>query len=99
PAGARVVVDGERAQHGLRLGPTMLDVRVLADEVLGLDLRPAHSDLDDAAFGVEFGSECAVALLDPAGGAVDAEADGNEPVLAAGLEERSEERRVGYASR
>src|SRR5699024_4481386 len=92
PAGARVVVDGERAQHGLRLGLTMLDVRVLADEVLGLDLRPAHPDLDDAAFGVEFGPERAVALLDPSGGAVDAEADGIMLVHDAGFDEGVPER-------
>src|SRR5699024_37875 len=46
--------------------------------------------------GVEFGPERAVALLDPAGGAVDAEADGNEPVLAAGFEEGVPEPQPGF---
>ena len=58
-----------------------------ADEVLGLHLRSGHTDLDDAAFGIELGPERAVALLDPTGGAVDAEADGDQVVLVAGFHE------------
>ena len=48
---------------------------VAADEVGGLHLRPLHAGLDDGALGVELVAERAVALLDPAGGAVDADAD------------------------
>ena len=48
-----VVVDGERAEHGDRIGLAMRDVRSLADEVGRLDLARGHAGLDDVVVRVE----------------------------------------------
>ena len=85
PVARSVVVDGERAQHGGRLGLALAHVRLLADEVLVLDLAPRHPGLDDVVLAVELEAERAVALLEPAGGRVDADAGGHDPVRRAGL--------------
>ena len=66
---------------GLRLA--LGEVGLPADEVGGLHLGPLHAGLDDRALGVELGAEGAVALLDAAGGAVDADADGYGAVVLA----------------
>src|SRR6478735_539716 len=87
PAGGGVVVDGHRAQHGDRSCLTLAQVGLPPDEVRGLDLRPLHAGLDDGALPVELVAEGAVALLDPAGGAVDADADGDRTVRRTGVEQ------------
>ena len=83
-----MVVDGERAQHGLRCRVALGEVGLLADEVGGLHLRPLHAGLDDRALGVELVAERPVALLDPAGGAVDADPDRYGAVRRARVEQR-----------
>ena len=82
-AGRRgVVVDGQRAQHGFGLLLALREVGVPADEVDGLDLRPLHAGLHDRPLAVELVAERPVALLDPAGRAVDPDADRHRAVLA-----------------
>src|SRR5664279_896235 len=66
----------------------MAQMRLLADEVLLLDLRARHAGLDDVVLRLELGAVGAVALLEPPGGGVDADAAGHEPVRLAGLPER-----------
>jgi hypothetical protein len=83
----RVVVDGEGAQHRLRRRIPLREVGVPADEVGGLHLRPLHAGLDDGPLGVELEPEGAVALLDPAGGAVDTDPDRYGAVRGAGVEQ------------
>ena len=75
-----VVVDGHGAQHRLRRLVPLRDVGVPADEVGGLDLGPLHARLDDRALAVELEAVRAVALLDAAGGAVHADADGHRAI-------------------
>src|SRR4051812_13596803 len=78
-----VVVDRHRAQHGGGGGLALSEVGLLPDEVGGLHLGPLHPGLDDGALGVELGAVGAVALLDAARGAVDADADGYGAVVLA----------------
>ena len=61
-----------------RLGHAGARTRVAADEVLRLDLGRRHVGLDHGVVVVELGAVGAVALLEPAGGAVDAHAAGGE---------------------
>ena len=84
----RVVVDRERAHDRRRLLLAVAHVRLLADEVLVLDLPPRHVGLDDVVLGVELEAERAVALLDPPGRAVDADPGGHDAVRLAGLPDR-----------
>ena len=74
-AGRGVVVDGHRAQHRLRRGLPLREVGLAAHEVGGLDLRPRHPGLDDRPLAVQLEAVRPVALLQPAGGAVDADPD------------------------
>ena len=80
-----MVVDGQRAHDRGRLLLAVAHVRLLADEVLVLDLAPRHPGLDDVVLALELGAVRAVALLQPAGGPVDADPDGDDPVRRAGL--------------
>ena len=63
------------------------EVGLPADEVGGLHLGALHARLDDGALGVELGAVGAVALLDAAGRAVDADADGYGAVVLARAED------------
>ena len=83
-----VIIDGQGAHRGGRLLITVADVRLLADEVLVLDLAPGHAGLDDVVLAVELGAVSAVTLLEPPGGAVDATARGDHPVRLAGFDEQ-----------
>src|SRR5207244_12273092 len=65
-ARGRVVVDGQGAEHRDRLGLALAHVRLLADEVLLLDLAPGHAGLDHVVLVVELEPECAAALLQTA---------------------------------
>ena len=76
----RVVVDRERAEDRGRLLLAVAQVRLLADEVLLLHLRPLHAGLDDVVLGLELGAVGAVALLEPPGRAVDADPAGRQAV-------------------
>ena len=83
-----MVVDGQRAQDRAGVLVTLREVGLLAHEVGGLDLRPLHPGLDDAALAVELGAVGAVALLDAAGRAVDADAGRDRAVRLPRLEQR-----------
>jgi hypothetical protein len=80
-AGRRgVVVHGQRAHDRRRVLLAVAHVRLLADEVLVLDLAPGHAGLDHVVLAVQLEAERAVALLEPAGGAVHADAGRHDPV-------------------
>src|SRR6478672_3979710 len=87
PAGRGVVVDRERAEHRGGQLLALAQVGLLADEVGGLDLGPLHPGLDDGPLAVELEAEGAVALLDPAGRPVDADADRHRAVRRTGLQQ------------
>src|SRR5204862_4593699 len=63
-----------------RLLLAMAQMRLLADEVLLLHLRPLHPRLDDCVLALELCSVGAVALLEPARRSVDANAARREGV-------------------
>ena len=85
PAARGVIVDGQGAHVRHRLLLAVAHVRLLADEVLLLDLAPRHPRLDDVEVGLELGAVGAVALLQPSGGAVHADARRDDAVRLAGL--------------
>src|SRR3954454_1342418 len=58
----------------------MAQMRLLADEIGALHLRRRHAGLDDREVGVELEPERAVALLEAAGRAVDADAGRRDAV-------------------
>src|SRR5438132_14361853 len=72
----------------------MGEVRLLADELLALDLPPRHVCLDDGVVRVELEAERAIRLLEPAGRAVDADASGHDAVRPARLPYRVPELRA-----
>src|SRR5437660_9279113 len=72
----------------------MGEVRLLADELLALDLPPRHVGLDDGVVRVELEAERAVRLLEPARRAVDADARRHDSVRPAGLPDRIPELRA-----
>ena len=80
-----MVVDRERAEHRGRLGLALRDVRLLADEVLVLDLAPRHPGLDHVVIVVELEAERAVALLQAPGRPVDADSRGDDAVRLTGV--------------
>src|SRR5688572_22859151 len=92
--GGGVVVYRQRAHDRRRLLLALPDVRLLADEVLVLDLAPRHPGLDDVVLAVELEAEGAVALLEPARGAVDPDARGHDPVRLARLGDQVPEPRA-----
>ena len=98
PVGRRVVVDGQRAHHGRGVLGALLDVRLAADEVRVLDLGPLHAGLDDRPLAVQLGAVRAVALLHASGRAVDADADGHEPLRVAGLADQVPQLRAAAPS-
>ena len=75
-----MVVDGQRAHVRGRLRRAVTDVRLLADEVLVLDLAPGHAGLDDVEVRLELGAVGAVGLLQAPGGAVDADPGRDDPM-------------------
>ena len=85
PGGRCVVVDGQRAHDRGRLLVAVPQVGLLADEVLVLHLRPGHARLADVVLALQLEAVGAVALLEPAGGAVDADPDRRDAVRPAGL--------------
>src|SRR5436190_22584716 len=89
-----MVVDRERAELRDRLGLAMGEVRLLADEVLALDLPPRHVGLDDGVVRVELEAERAVRLLEPARRAVDADARRHNSVGPTRLPDRVPEPRA-----
>src|SRR5207302_8284577 len=83
-----VVVDGERAEDDGRRFSALLEVGLLADEVLRLYLGPGQSGFHQVELLLELVAVGAVALLQPTGGAVDADANRRDSVRLAGLPDR-----------
>ena len=81
-------VHGQRAQHRARRLVPLPQVRVLADERLGLDLGPGHARLDQGVVRGELGPERAVSLFQPPGRAVHADAGRHQAVRLPGLVQR-----------
>src|SRR6185312_4475011 len=69
-------------------GLPLRQVGVLAGERVLLHLRPGHPGLDQGVVGGQLVAERAVALLQPAGGPVDADADRHQPMARARLPQR-----------
>jgi hypothetical protein len=80
-----MVVDGEGAEQGGGLLLALSQVRLLADELFLLDPRPGHARLHRGVLALELGAEGAVALLEPSGGAVDADPGRDEAMRLAGF--------------
>src|SRR5438128_2779028 len=88
PRPRRVVVEGESAQdHRRRLG-ALLEVSLLANEVLRLDLGPGQSGFNQIEFLLELVAVGAVALFQPSGRAVNANANRRDPMRLASLPDR-----------
>src|SRR5688572_6825238 len=80
-----MVVDGEGAEQGGGLLLALPQVRLLADEVLVLHTGSRHPCLDGGVLALELGAESAVALLEPAGRAVDADPGCDQAVRSSGF--------------
>ena len=86
-------IDSVHMMRGRRSRSRGLQVRLLADEVGRLHLRPGQAGLDRVVLALELGAHQAVALLDATGHGVHADADGDDVELLAGLATVSHSRR------
>src|SRR6185503_19213656 len=84
----RVVVDGQRAEHGGGLLVAVAQVRLPADEVLVLDLGPGHAGFADVVLALQLEAVGPVALLESPGRPVHADAHRGDAVRPAGLPDR-----------
>src|SRR5205823_10293285 len=84
----RVVVDRQGAERDCgRLG-ALLEIDFLADEVLWLDLGPGETGFHQVELLLQLVAVGAVALLQPAGRAIDADPDRRDPMRLAGFPDR-----------
>src|SRR5438128_7364535 len=83
-----VVVDCQGAERDRRRLGALLEIGLLADEVLRFDLGPGETGLHQIELLLQLVAVGAVALLEPAGRPVDANADRRDPVRLARLPDR-----------
>src|SRR5690606_33577400 len=95
-AGRGVVVHGQRAEDGGGPFLTGFAVGLLADELSLLKLWAGKAGFDGVVVAVQFGAHQPVALLQPAGGAVDADAYGYDAELLPRLPDRVPELQPGF---